>query len=155
MLDASITNFVDLLKYRADQHPQKTAYIFLENGETEQSRLTYAALHHKAEQIAAQLLEQAAPGDRALLLYPAGLDFITAFFGCLYAGIIAVPAYPPRRNQSLDRLQAIAQDCQPTLALTTDKVLTDLKKNWHPSPFSPDITLLATDPSPPDRKSVV
>ncbi|MEL6854098.1 MAG: AMP-binding protein [Cyanobacteria bacterium J06607_13] len=149
MLDTSITNFVDLLKYRAAQHPQKTAYIFLENGETEQCRLTYEALHQQAEQIAAHLLEHATPGDRALLLYPAGLDFITAFFGCLYAGIVAVPAYPPRRNQSLDRLQAIAQDCQPTLALTTQKVLTDLQKNWPTAPFSPTILTLATDHLPP------
>ena len=58
-------------------------------------------------------------GERALLLYPAGLDFIAAFFGCLYAGVVAVPAYPPRRNRSLSRIQAIVDDAQARVALTT------------------------------------
>ena len=62
-------------------------------------------------------------GERALLLYPAGLDFIAAFFGCLYAGVVAVPAYPPRRNRSLSRIQAIADDAEAKVALTTVQVL--------------------------------
>ncbi|MGB3786995.1 MAG: AMP-binding protein, partial [Phormidesmis sp.] len=145
-LESSITNFVDLLKFRATEHPERTAYIFLENGETEEARLTYAQLDSKAKEIASHLLESGAElGDRALLLYPSGLDFITAFFGCLYAGIIAVPAYPPRRNQSLDRLQAIAQDCTPTLALTTQKVLTDTQKTWDQDPLSSHLTWIPTD----------
>ena len=149
MLDHSITNFVDLLKLRATEHPDKTAYIFLENGEREDARLTYAQLDRKASEIADYLLNSGTqPGDRALLLYPAGLDFITGFFGCLYAGIIAVPAYPPRRNQSLDRLQAIAQDCQPTLALTTQKVIIDAQKSWEQDPLSSDLIWLATDNIP-------
>ncbi|MEM8505854.1 MAG: SDR family NAD(P)-dependent oxidoreductase [Cyanobacteria bacterium P01_D01_bin.1] len=82
------------------------------------------------------------------MLYPPGLDFIMGFFGCLYAGIIAVPAYPPRRNQSLDRLQAIAQDCSPTLALTTQKVITDTQKTWQKDPLSSILTWLATDALP-------
>ena len=61
-------------------------------------------------------------GQRALLLYPAGLDFIAAFFGCLYAGVVAVPAYPPRRNRSLSRIQAIVDDAQARVALTTAPV---------------------------------
>ena len=61
-------------------------------------------------------------GERALLLYPAGLDFIVAFFGCLYAGVVAVPAYPPRRNRSLSRIQAIVDDAQARVALTTAPV---------------------------------
>ena len=145
MLDSKIANFVDLLKFRAAQQPNKTAYIFLENGETEQARLTYQALHQQAEEVAAYISQHAAIGDRALLLYPPGLDFITAFFGCLYAGIIAVPAYPPRKNQSLERLRAIAQDAQATLALTTQKVLTDTRKSWQQDPLSSNLHWLATD----------
>ena len=64
------------------------------------------------------------PGDRALLLYPPGLDFIAAFFGCLYAGVVAVPAYPPRPNdRSQSRLRAIAHDATPRAALTTEALL--------------------------------
>ena len=149
MLDSNITNFVDLLRFRATEHPDRTAYIFLENGEIEADRLTYAQLDRKAAEIADYLLNSGAkPGDRALLLYPASLDFITGFFGCLYAGIIAVPAYPPRRNQSLDRLQAIAQDCHPTLALTTQKVITDTQKTWEQDPLSSSLIWLATDTLP-------
>ena len=55
-----------------------------------------------------------------MLLYPAGLEFIAAFFGCLYAGVVAVPVYPPRRNRSLIRIQAIADDAEAKVALTTD-----------------------------------
>ena len=62
-------------------------------------------------------------GERALLLYPPGLDFISAFFGCLYGGVVAVPVYPPRRNRSLERIQAIADDADAKVALTTDTVL--------------------------------
>ncbi|MGD1896990.1 MAG: AMP-binding protein, partial [Phormidesmis sp.] len=142
MLDPNITNFVDLLKYRATHTPNKTAYIFLENGETEQSRITYQQLHQQAQTTAAHLLTQANPGDRALLLYPSGLDFITTFFACLYAGIIAVPVYPPRRNQSLTRLQSITTDATPTLALTTQKILTDTQKSWEQNPLSPTLTWL-------------
>ena len=154
VLDSRITNFVDLLKFRAIEHPDRTAYIFLENGESEEARLTYANLDRKAAEIAGYLLQSGAKqGDRALLLYPSGLDFITAFFGCLYAGIIAVPAYPPRRNQSLDRLQAIAQDCQPILALTTQKVLTDTQKTWDQDPLSSQLTWISTDNLPDDSRT--
>ncbi len=62
-------------------------------------------------------------GERALLLYPAGLEFIAAFFGCLYAGVIAVPAYPPRRNRDMARIEAIADDAEAKIALTTIEVL--------------------------------
>ena len=56
-------------------------------------------------------------GDRALLLYPPGLDFIVGFFGCLYADVVAVPTYPPRRNRKNTRLQTMAQDAQPQVIL--------------------------------------
>jgi len=149
MLDPKITNFVELLQYRAQHQPNKTAYIFLENGETEQARLTYGDLHQQASTLAEQLRAQTTQSDtqpiRALLLYPSGLAFIVAFFGCLYAGIIAVPVYPPRRNQSLARLDAIAQDAKPTLALTTRSVLDDFTQNWPKKPLPAELTWLATD----------
>ena len=153
MLDAAISNLVDLLKLRAAQQPQKKAYIFLENGEIENDSLTYQQLDERAEAIAAYLKTKTASGDRALLLYPAGLDFITAFLGCLYAGVIAVPAYPPRRNQSLERLQAIAQDSEAVLALTTQKVVADVQKHWDEDPLSSRLQWLATDAHLPEDKN--
>ncbi|MFM8667744.1 MAG: AMP-binding protein, partial [Microcystis sp.] len=99
-----ISTFVDILSQRALQQAEQTAYIFLANGETETARLTYQQLEQKAKALAAQLQLQMSPGERALLLYPSGEEFIIAFFACLYAGVIAVPVYPPRRNQKLSRL---------------------------------------------------
>src|SRR3972149_3855440 len=107
-----MNNFIDLLRHRAAQHPDKTAYIFLKDGKAETARLTYRELDRQAQAIAAELQAKGGSGERAVLFYPSGLDFIAAFLGCLYAGVIAVPAYPPRPNRSMSRLLAIVKDCQ-------------------------------------------
>lgn len=119
------STLVELLSYRASIQSDQKLYTFLQNSETES--LTYEGLHLQAQAIAARLQSLDAAGERALLLYQPGLDFITAFFGCLYAGVVAVPAYPPRRNQSLSRLQAIAQDAQAKIVLTSTKLLSSLQ----------------------------
>jgi amino acid adenylation domain-containing protein len=114
-----------LLRGRAGERPGKVAFTFLADGEAEGERLTYGELDRRARTIAAALRASLAPGDRALLLYPPGLEFIAAFFGCLYAGVIAVPAYPPRLNdRSQERLRAVARDAEPRAALTTASILT-------------------------------
>jgi amino acid adenylation domain-containing protein len=114
-----------LLRGRAGERPGRVAFTFLADGEAEGERLTYGELDRRARTIAAALRESLAPGDRALLLYPPGLEFIAAFFGCLYAGVIAVPAYPPRLNdRSQGRLRAVARDAEPLAALTTASILT-------------------------------
>ncbi len=115
-------NFVDLLQYRAKLQARKTVFSFLADGETESAALTYGELDQKAQAIAAFLQANQAQGQRALLLYPPGLEFIGAFLGCLYAGAIAVPAYPPRPNKSFDRLHSIIQDAQAKFALTTTEL---------------------------------
>jgi acyl-CoA synthetase (AMP-forming)/AMP-acid ligase II len=121
-----LSNLVDILEYRATYQPDKIAYRFLDNGETEGKTLTYQQLAQKAQAIASNLKSLNAQGQRALLLYLPGLDFISAFFGCLYAGVIAVPVYPPRRNQSLQRLEVIIQDSQAAIALTTSAIIKDI-----------------------------
>ncbi|WP_414571944.1 aminotransferase class I/II-fold pyridoxal phosphate-dependent enzyme [Nostoc sp. CCY 9925] len=110
---------INLLHQRVKNQPHQEAYIFLQDGEIETQRLTYQELEYQVKAIAAHLQSLCSPGDRALLLYPPGLDFIAGFFACLYTGIIAVPAYPPKRNQKLSRLQAIIRDAEATLLLTT------------------------------------
>jgi amino acid adenylation domain-containing protein len=115
---------VGLLRARAAERPEQVAFTFLADGESEGGRLTYAELDRKAAAIAAALAPSVPRGERALLLYPPGLDFIAAFFGCLYAGVVAVPAYPPRPNdRSQSRLRAIAHDATPRAALTTEAIL--------------------------------
>ncbi len=83
-------------------------------------------------------------GQRALLLYPAGLEFIAAFFGCLYAGVIAVPVYPPRRNRSLNRIQAIADDAEARVALTTELVFNRVMPLIDETPHLKQLTWLPT-----------
>ncbi|MFS0518990.1 AMP-binding protein [Nostoc sp. UIC 10607] len=125
---------VDLLRKRALQQPRQVAYTFLVDGETEEVSLTYQALDQKARSLAVFLQSMKATGERALLLYPPGLEFIVAFFGCLYAGVTAVPVYPPRRNQRMTRLQAIVKDAQASFALTTTSVLTNIEHSLKQEP---------------------
>ncbi|MBD2256620.1 fatty acyl-AMP ligase [Pseudanabaena sp. FACHB-2040] len=129
-VDYRVLSFVELLSCRAHDQPNQTAYTFLQDGEAEAVDLTYRQLDEQARAIAATLQSLNATGSRALLIYPPGLEFIAAFFGCLYAGVVAVPAYPPRRNQSLSRLHAIAANAEPKLALTTATLLKDIEKRF-------------------------
>jgi acyl-CoA synthetase (AMP-forming)/AMP-acid ligase II/acyl carrier protein len=116
-------NVVEILRHRANCQPDLTGYTFLIDGETKAVSLTYEALDLQARAIAAYLQSRNAYGSRALLLYPSGLAFIAAFLGCLYAGVTAVPAYPPQQNQNRQRLQTIVTDAQATFALTTAALL--------------------------------
>ncbi|MBW4636526.1 MAG: AMP-binding protein [Iphinoe sp. HA4291-MV1] len=136
---------VDLLRKRALQQPRQVAYTFLVDGETEEVSLTYQELDQKARSLAAKLQSMKATGERALLLYPAGLEFIVAFFGCLYAGVIAVPVYPPRRNQHMTRLQAIVKDASASFALTTTSVLTKIEQSLKQEPELAALHCIATE----------
>ena len=140
-----INNLVELLQYRGRHQPSETAYVFLQDGEIESERLTYQQLDQKARAIAAQMQTLKLKGERALLLYPSGLDFICAFFGCLYASVIAVPAYPPRRNQNLSRLQAIIGDAEAKVVFTTASLLADIEKQLAKEPELTKLQCLATD----------
>jgi len=122
------STLVDLLRYRSLHQPDRIAYTFLLDGETSSISLTYQELDEKARAIAAVLQQQGVTGERALLLYPPGLEFIAAFFGCLYAGVVAVPAYPPKRNHHSNRLQGIVTDAQATIVLTTRSILSNFDK---------------------------
>lgn len=136
---------VELLRCRAEEQPHQQAYTFLKDGETDAVEWTYAQLDQQARQIAAWLQQVGVPRDRVLLLYPAGLEYIAAFFGCLYADMIAVPAYPPRLNRPAPRLQAIAADTTAQLALTTTPILTDLQRRFDQMPELKALRWLATD----------
>ena len=138
-------NLIDILQYRAESQPDQTIYTFLVDGETEQISLTYQELNQKAKAIAAYLQSLGAPQERILLLYPPGLGFVEAFFGCLYAGAIAIPAYPPRPNRSIARIQSIIKDARPTLALTTTSILNGLKRRVEQAPELKTLRWLATD----------
>ncbi|MGB3654131.1 MAG: AMP-binding protein, partial [Rivularia sp. (in: cyanobacteria)] len=118
---------IELLRLRSFKQANQNAFTFLFDGETEQATLTYQELDRLARRIATQLQARGLTGERALLLYPAGLDFLTAFFGCLYAGVVAVTAYPPRNKRNTPRIKAICADAQATIALTTTEKLSTVQ----------------------------
>ncbi|NES85039.1 MAG: aminotransferase class I/II-fold pyridoxal phosphate-dependent enzyme, partial [Moorea sp. SIO2B7] len=135
----------ELLNQQAGDGPNQILYTFLKDGETKSGQLTYRQLQQQAQTIATHIQDCAAQGSRVLLLYPSSLEFICAFFGCLYAGMIAVPAYPPRPNQKLNRLRAIATDAQAEIALTTTSLLPKIQKCWTKDSTLPSLYWLATD----------
>ena len=130
-MSSNPASFVHLLRQRALDQPERQIYRFLPEGESEGAALSYGELDLRARAIAAQLQSEGAPGDRVLLMYPAGLEYIAAFFGCLYAGMIAVPLYPPRPNRTLHRIQSVVTDAEAKFALTTDTVLSRTDVNEH------------------------
>src|SRR5436305_11511437 len=142
------STLVGLLRRRALRQPDHLAYTFLLDGETSELHLTYRELERRALAIAAALQLAGAKGGRALLLYPPGLDFVEGFFGCLYAGVVAVPAYPPdpaKLNRTLPRLQAVIADAEATLVLTTSPVLAMAKLVFKEAPDLKALHWLATD----------
>jgi len=117
------STLLDVLRFRAEQEPERQAYVFLVDGETAEIGLSYGELDARARAIGALLQNRVQSGEPVLLLYPPGLEYIAAFFGCLYAGAVAVPVYPPKSNRHSLRLKAIAVDAQAKVALTTRSIL--------------------------------
>ncbi|PYP88918.1 MAG: non-ribosomal peptide synthetase [Candidatus Angelobacter sp. Gp1-AA117] len=121
------SNLVELLRGRAAEQPERNIYTFLAEDTDPETDLSFGELDRRARAVAAWLQEAGATDGRVLLLFTAGLDYITAFFGCLYARVVAVPAYPPRMNRGFDRLEAIIQDATPLTVLTTSAILTQIE----------------------------
>ncbi len=117
LLDTATETLAGILRRRAVQSPDALAYVFLDEHGNEIDSYTYAELHCRAGTVASALASICAPGERALLVFPPGLDFVVAFFGCLYAGVIAVPVVPPHTSQTADITRRIVVDCDPAAVL--------------------------------------
>jgi acyl-CoA synthetase (AMP-forming)/AMP-acid ligase II len=137
-------NLVQLAQYRAETEPNEPAFTYLANGVDDEIVMTNAGLDQKARRIAAWLQDRNMFGQRALLLYPPGLDFIAAYFGCLYAGVIAIPVYPPRRNRSILRIETVAQNAEAAVALTNEDVIKTVGGMLDEAPSLKNIAWLAT-----------
>jgi acyl-CoA synthetase (AMP-forming)/AMP-acid ligase II len=120
---SELSSIVDLLRRRAAEQPNDRAYVFLSEKESEEAALTFAELHERANIVAAHLAARFRKGERALLMFPPGLDFIVAFFGCLVAGVIAVPIMPPRRTSMRDWSESIIADCGARILLTSSGLI--------------------------------
>ena len=123
---AGVQTLVDLLEYRAARQPRHAVFRFINGEARDEGALTFATLQRRARAIAAQLAERVVPGDRVVLLVPPGLDYVAAFFGCLYAGAIAVPAYPPNPRRADPRVVRIIADCGARTALVSSAFMARL-----------------------------
>jgi len=119
-----------ILQYRALHTPDETAYIFLKDGEDDEERITYAQLYQSALSIAGELLSAGQQGSLALMLFSPGLEFVKSLYGCFYAGVIAVPAYPPRKNRSLDRIKTLVVDSGAGIVLTTSDIYQSFERSF-------------------------
>jgi acyl-CoA synthetase (AMP-forming)/AMP-acid ligase II len=118
-----VGSLVEILRHRADQQPQDIAYIFLPDRDGERMQITYGDLFARAHSLARRLEARGSRGDRAILLFSPGLDFIAAFFGCLLAGVIPVPMAIPRRDSRRDASKAIVADCSPRFAVGSRRLV--------------------------------
>jgi acyl-CoA synthetase (AMP-forming)/AMP-acid ligase II len=124
--DARYRTVADILRVRSAAHPDGIAYVFLDflaGDEIAEHSITYGELDRSARRIAAGLRAHHARGDRAILLYPPGIEYITAFFACQYAGVIAVPSYPPFTQRHVMQLLSIIGDAMPRSVLSSREVM--------------------------------
>ena len=142
---SEFTSLTECLRQRAHHQPKEIAYTFLAERDSKVTSWTYRELDRRARSIADRLRSAMASGSRALLIYPPGLEFIASFFGCLYAGIIAVPTALPSRHQNLSRLKAIVADCDASAVLGTERVLAELESRFAQSPALEKLPFIATD----------
>ncbi len=140
-----IDTFVDALRWRAHRQGDQIAFEFLPDAGADVLNMSFAALDLRARSIAAVLQDMSVAGQRAVLVCPPGLDFIAALFGCLYAGCVAVPAYPPNGNQHLARLSRIVSDAQPAAVLTTAALVARARTTLSSATNSNQLHWLAVD----------
>ncbi|XXF81242.1 amino acid adenylation domain-containing protein [Myxococcaceae bacterium GXIMD 01537] len=146
-MDPSAATLVEVLQRRALETPERPLFTFLPEGEGEGSTLTFSELDARARAVASRL-EGVPAGTRVVLVLPPGLDYIAALFGCLYAGVIAVLAYPPhpaRLRRPMPRLLAIIQDSGATVALTHSSLLTRLEAVLPEQPALAALRWIAAD----------
>lgn len=140
-----------VLQHWAVHRPDRPAFYYTDAQGGEDISLTYAQLDAAARNVAGYLHKLGAAGQRILLVYPPVIDFVVGFFGCLYAGATAVPAFPPRRNRKGQRIHGIAYDCQAQLALTNEQIRQQIEGDTNWVEWE-SITIVATDSLAGDYK---
>lgn len=145
----NFTTLTDILLWRGENEPENIAYNFLADGENEQL-LTYEELDQKCKAIGGFLQSIGSKGDRVLLFFNPGLDYIMAFFGCLYAGMIAVPSYPPKVNREAQRVDTILKDAGASIVLTTDFFLSKLDRMIEKKPSLKELQWININQITPD-----
>ncbi|MCB0416543.1 MAG: fatty acyl-AMP ligase [Bdellovibrionales bacterium] len=139
------STLVDLVLSRSESRPGQNSHIFLRDGQSDEQIITYADLDQKARALAVTLSQFASPGDSVLINHNPGLEYVCSFFGCLYAGVVAIPVYPPRFNQKLERLDSIVREALPKVALTSGGILDNLSPHFEAHPLLRDLTWVDTE----------
>src|SRR5438477_7582413 len=114
-----MNTFLDVVRSRVERDPNRRAFTFLTDGKNDESALTYEALDRRARSIAVTLRRVSEPGARALVACPPGLDYIAGWLGCLYARVVAVPAYPAGSGRYAGTLCSIVRDAAVAAVLAT------------------------------------
>ena len=118
-------HLLSVVRHWAKLTPSDLAYSFTD-GETIQAQLTYQQLWDEVRGLAGAMQDRVEPGQRILLLYPPGLDFVVGLFACHALGAIAVPAFPPRRNRKASRIRSIVTDADTRIAFSTEAIAEQL-----------------------------
>ena len=142
---ANVHTLVDLLRYRAQIQCNDRALSFYGDSDGGKLCLSYDELDRRARAVAALLLERRLSGERAVLLYQPGAEYVIAFLGCLYAGTVAVPVYAPRMNRSLERIHAIVRSARPEVILSTRSILQNVDHDSLQSEIEQSLQWLTTD----------
>lgn len=136
------SSMVELLQHRAKHQADHKAYGFFSNAGEETQTLTYEQLHRHSVVLAHRLSQHSQKGDRALLLFSPGLEFMVAYFGCLYAGVLPVPVIPSRRGKTRHATVSIMQNATPAVALANTELLQPLKDEFSDNTVAHNIQWL-------------
>ncbi len=147
------TNFMDVLERHAAAFGNQIVYQFLDNGEQVSETITYSMLAQRARAVASALQQHGNRGDRVLLLYPSCIEYMVGFFACLYAGMAAVPIFPPRSGKHNGRLEGVLTDCDPVVGLTTLKQKQDMRRAFEASVALTALPMLCSDEVPIEEAS--
>jgi len=139
------SSIIAALEHHVKTTPDQIVFRLLEDGESEAETLTFKELYKSAKSTAAELLKHAKKGDRALLVFPTGMGFIKAFYGCVLSGIVAVPMYPPSGRRRIGRLENVANDCGPTLVISTSQIKNQSKEWFDDVASFHDVTWIELD----------
>lgn len=146
MTQAFSETLVHIARDRAQQLDGKVAYANLKDGKEEQRQISYRQLDEACRRIGAALQKRGTAGERILLLFPQGAEFVLGFFGTLYGGAIAVPAHTPKPNKrSWSTFEAIVADCQPRFVLTCHSIRDNIVAWSEPYPTVSSLELLCVE----------
>jgi acyl-CoA synthetase (AMP-forming)/AMP-acid ligase II/acyl carrier protein len=144
----SVSTMVQLLRWRATHQPERVGYRYLRDGETDTDDLTYGELDRHCRAVAAWLQARSSHGDRVLMMFEEGHDYLHALYGCMYAKVLAVPVHPPdpaRLHRTLPRLKNIAADAGVSLVLTTRDIAQAAQEAFADTPALAEAQWLCLD----------